>query len=62
MSIEIENPASCEIKFLDAKNFRPDEIYRQVCDVYGENAMSDRMVRRWCRMLSAGRTTVHDDD
>jgi hypothetical protein len=63
--MKIENPASCEIrpviKFLNAKNVRPAEIYRQVCEVYGENAVSDGMVRR-CRMFSEGRTNVHDDD
>jgi hypothetical protein len=47
---------------MNAKNVRPAEIYRQVCEVYGEKAMSDRMVRRWCRMFSEGRTNVHDDD
>jgi transposase len=61
--MEIENPASCEIqsviKFSNAKNFRPAEIYRQVC---GEHAMSDGMVRRWCKMFSEGRMNVHDDD
>jgi hypothetical protein len=40
--MKVENPASCEIrsviKFLNVKNVRPAEIYRQV---YGENAMSD---------------------
>jgi transposase len=64
--MEIENLASCEIrsviKFLNAKNVRRAEIYRQVYEVYGENATSDGMVRRWCRMFSEGRTNVHDDD
>jgi transposase len=64
--MKIENLASCEIrsmiKFLNAKNIRPAEIYRQVCEVYGENAMSDGMVRRWCRMFSEVRTNVHDED
>jgi hypothetical protein len=64
--MKVENPASCEIwsviKFLNAKNVRPAEIYQQVCEVYGENAMSDGMVRRWCRMFSEGSTNVHDDD
>jgi hypothetical protein len=50
------------VKFLNVKNIRPVEIYRHVCEVYGENAMSDGMVRRWCRMFSEGRTNVHDDD
>jgi hypothetical protein len=66
MSVKIENPASCEIrsviKIFNAKNIRPAEIYGQVCDVYGENAMSDGMVRRWCWTFSEGRTNIHDDD
>jgi hypothetical protein len=61
--MKIENPASCDIrsviKFLNAKNVHPAEIYRQV---YGENAMSDGMVRRWCTMFSERRTNVHDDN
>jgi hypothetical protein len=64
--MKIENPASCDIrsviKFLNSKNIRLAQIYRQVCEVYGENAMSDGIVRRWCRMFSEGRTNVHDDD
>jgi transposase len=47
---------------LNAKNVRPAEIYPQVNEVYGGNAMSDGMVRRWCGMFSEGRTNVHDDD
>jgi hypothetical protein len=66
MSVKIENPASCEIWsviiFLNAKNVRPVEIYRHVCEVYGENAMGDGMVRRWCRMFSEGKMNVHNDD
>jgi hypothetical protein len=66
MSMKIENPTSCEIwsviKFLKARNVCLAEIHRQVCEVYGENAMSDGMVRRWCRMFSEGRTNVHVDD
>jgi hypothetical protein len=38
------------------------KFFQQVCEVYSENAMSDGMVRRWCRMFSEGRTNVHDDD
>jgi hypothetical protein len=64
--MKIKNPASFEIRsvivFLNAKNVRPDEIYRKVCEVYGENAMRDGMVRRWCWMFSEWRTNVHDDD
>jgi hypothetical protein len=66
MSMKIENSASCEIRsviiFFNAKNVRLADIYWQVCEIYGEHAMSDGMVRRWCRMFSEGRTNVHDDD
>jgi hypothetical protein len=64
--MKIENHASCEIlsviKFFNTKNVRQAEIYRQLCEVYGENTMSDGMVRRWCRMFSERRMNVHDDD
>ncbi|GFW34004.1 uncharacterized protein TNCV_286881 [Trichonephila clavipes] len=53
MSVLIENPAACEmrcvIRFLNVKKVKPIEIYRQICEVYGQNAMSDSMVRRWVR-------------
>ena len=38
------------------------EIHRQICDVYGEGAMSDSMVRRWVRLFNEGREDVHDDE
>jgi hypothetical protein len=48
--MKIENAASCAIqsviKFLNAKYVSVAEIYRKVCEVYGESAMSDGMVRR----------------
>jgi hypothetical protein len=44
------------------KDVRSAEIYRQVCEGYGENATSDGMVRRWCRTFSEGRTNVHHND
>ncbi|GFV16022.1 uncharacterized protein TNCV_3976771 [Trichonephila clavipes] len=66
MSVLIENPAACEIKcvirFLKAKRVKPIEIYRQICEVYEQNAMSDSMVRRWVRQFNEGRTEVHDDE
>jgi transposase len=66
MSVKIENPASCAIrlviKLFNAKNIHPAEIYEKFCEVYGENVMSDGVVRRWCRMFSERRTNVHDGD
>jgi transposase len=37
------------------------DINRQLCEVYGEHAMSDSMVRRWVRHFNEGRENVHDD-
>ncbi|GFX71915.1 uncharacterized protein TNCV_1443381 [Trichonephila clavipes] len=66
MSVLIENPAACKIRcvirFLNAKKVKPIEIYRQICEVYGQNAMSDSMVRRWVRQFNEGRSEVHDEE
>jgi hypothetical protein len=47
---KIEKPAACEmralIRFLNARNMKGADIYRQLCEVHGEHAMSDSMVRR----------------
>jgi len=60
---KVENPTACEmrsvIRFLNAKNTTPAEIHRQLCDVYGEHAMSSWMLRR--RAFNEGRENVHDD-
>ena len=46
---KIENPTACEmrsvIRFLNVKNMKPGEI-RQLCDVYGEHAVSSLVVQR----------------
>jgi len=39
----------------------PSEIHHQICKVYGDNAMSDGMVRKWVRMFNEGRENVHDE-
>ena len=66
MEALIPSPAGCEvrsvIKFLNAQNFAPIEIHRQLCNVYGPNIMSKQMVRRWCRQFSEGRQSVHDEE
>jgi histone-lysine N-methyltransferase SETMAR len=62
---KIDSPADCEIRsvirFLNARNVAPVDIHRQICEVYGDNAMSDGMVRKWVRMFNDGRVTVHDE-
>jgi hypothetical protein len=40
---------------------KPADIHRQICEVYGENAMSDGMVRKWVRQFNEGRENVHDE-
>jgi hypothetical protein len=61
----IERPADCEIRsvirFLNARNVKPADIHRQICEVYSENAMSDGMVRKWVRQFNEGRENVHDE-
>ena len=65
MSKKIEKPTACEmqslIRFLNAKNMKQGEIHRQLCDVYGEYAMSSSMVRGWVRLFNEGRENVHDN-
>jgi len=45
----IEGAADCEIRsdisFLNARNVLPSETHQQIFQVYGDNAMSDGMVR-----------------
>ena len=61
----IEGAADCEIRsvirFLNARNVLPSEVHQQICQVYGDNAMSDGMVRKWVRMFNEGRENVHDE-
>ena len=49
------------IRFLKARNVLPSEIHHQICQVYGDNAMSDGMVRKCVRMFKEGRENVHDE-
>ena len=61
----IEGAADCEIRsvirFLNARNVLLTEIHHQICQVYGDNAMSDGMVRKWVRMFNERRENVHDE-
>jgi len=61
----IEGAADCEIRsvicFLNARNVLPSEIHHQICQVCGDNATSDGMVRKWVRMFNEGRENVHDE-
>jgi hypothetical protein len=60
----IKCPTNCEIQsvnhFLNAKNVKPADIDHQICEVYGENAVNDGMVRKCVRMFNKGHDNVHD--
>jgi len=61
----IVGAADCEIqsviRFFKARNVLPSEIHHQICQVYGDNAMSEGTVRKWVRMFNEGRENVHDE-
>jgi len=61
----IEGAANCEIqsvvRFLNAMNVLPSETHHRICQVYGDNAMSDGMVGKWVRMSNEGRENVYDE-
>jgi len=52
----IEGAADCEIRsvigFFNARNVLTSETHHQICQVYGDNAMSDDVVRKWVRMFN----------
>jgi len=60
-----EGAANCEIRsvirFFNARNVLPSEIHHQICQVCGDNATRDGMVRKWVRMFNEGRENVHDE-
>jgi len=61
----IEGAADCEIwsviRFLNARNVLLSDIRHQICQVYGNNAMSDGMVRKLVRMFNEGRKNVNEE-
>ncbi|GFY19679.1 HTH_48 domain-containing protein [Trichonephila clavipes] len=62
----IESSAKCEmrsvIRFLTARNMSAADIHRQITEVYGTEAMSDRKVRKWVKKFKDRRTNVHDEE
>ena len=65
MPLIIVSPADCEvravIRFLSPKGLKSIDIHREICAVYGQNIISDGMVRKWVRAFKDGRTNVHDE-
>jgi hypothetical protein len=62
----IENHADSEIRsvirYLSAKGVKAVVIHCNICEVYGQNIMSDGMVRKWVRTFKDGRKNVHDEE
>ncbi|GBN45960.1 hypothetical protein AVEN_111483-1 [Araneus ventricosus] len=60
----IADPADCEmrsvIRFLNAKKVKPAESHPQLVEIYGENVMTDGMVRKCVRQFNDGSINVHD--
>jgi hypothetical protein len=52
LSKKLEEPTACEMRsvtpFLNARDMKPADIH-QLCEVSGEHAMCDSVVRRWVR-------------
>jgi hypothetical protein len=46
------------IRFLNAENFRPAKIFRQIVEAYIEGALSEWSVRKWCRLFKEGKNNV----
>ncbi|GBL91666.1 hypothetical protein AVEN_71320-1 [Araneus ventricosus] len=61
----IADPTDCEVRsviqFLNAKKVKPAEIQHQLVEIYGENVMTDGMVRKWVQQFNNGRTNVHEE-
>lgn len=50
------------IRFLCAKGVKAIDIHREICAVYGENIMSEGMVRKWVRSFKVDRSNVHNEE
>jgi hypothetical protein len=50
------------IKFLNAKNLLKAEIHRKFVEVYGDGAVNEGNVRKWCRLFEEGRTNLLDEE
>lgn len=58
---DIESPAACEthsvIHFLNARKFLPEKL----CEVYGENAISEGKVQKSVCEFKSGRKNVYNE-
>ena len=63
---EIETPVTRKvrsvIRFLNAKNLHQAEIHRNFVEVYGDGALKEGNVRKWCRLFEESRTNLFDEE
>ena len=63
---ERESPAPCEvqsaIRLLKAKTFIPAEIHRKIVEGYGESAIQEGNVMKWCRLFKKWGANVHEEE
>jgi transposase len=61
-----ENLSSVEmrafIRFLSVKQNSPNEVHKEVVEVYGENVISRKQVSVWCNQFKEGRTSLLDEE
>lgn len=66
MATFINCPSKCElrsiIRFLQTERNNAAEINHRMSWIYGENFMSDGVVREWCRKFKYDQTDVHLKD
>lgn len=49
------------IRFINAKNVKPAETHRQLVEIFGDNVMTDGVVRKWVGQFNNGWTYVHGE-
>lgn len=59
----IEDRLDCEVcTVIRAKEVEAGEFHRQICNAYGQNIMTDGLVRKWVRTFKDGRKSVQDEE
>lgn len=48
--------------FLSTKNVRSVKMHSQIVEVYGEGALNEGNLRKWCLLFKEGRANVHDEE
>jgi hypothetical protein len=60
-NIQVKNVVKYEGYSESKYHLRISLTHPRDCQVYGDNAVSDGMVRKWFQMFSEGRENVHDE-